>query len=159
MPTPAQNIAAQARNRMRAQMDNPEQVDSVRRDFYIYAAQCTALAIGASVNTSIQIEADSEFILQKLSFQCVNGATNAAVAAPNLTVQITDTGSGRQLMQTPIPVVSFFGTGQLPFILPNPKLFMRNSTIQIAFTSTEIGGGITQTCRLAFIGYKIYTTA
>jgi hypothetical protein len=60
-------------------------------------------------------------------------------------------------MQNPIPIPSFFGTGQLPFILPNPRLFMRNSTIQVAFTSFDAAA--VYNIRLAFIGYKVYGTA
>jgi hypothetical protein len=131
-----------------------------RRDFYIYEARAAAIATGASVNDVINIEADSDFILQKLTYS----ADIAGVAqlestriVPNVSVQIVDTGSGRQLMQNPIPIAAFFGSGELPFILPNPRLFMRNSTIQIAFTSFEVA--ITPNIDLAFIGYKIYGTA
>ncbi len=131
-----------------------------RRDFYIYEAAVVAIAVGASVNDVINIEADSDFILQKLTYS----ADLAGVAqlestriVPNVTVQIVDTGSGRQLMQNPVPIPSFFGSGELPFILPNPRLFMRNSTIQVAFTSFEVAA--TPDIELAFIGYKIYGTA
>lgn len=137
-----------------------EKVEYRRRDFYIYEAAVAALGVGLSANDVINIEADSDFILQKLTYQ----ADLAGVAQldgtrviPNVLVQLTDTGSGRQLMQNPIPIPSFFGIGAIPFILPNPRLFMRNSTIQIAFTSFEVAA--TPTVRLAFIGYKIYGTA
>lgn len=137
-----------------------EQVGNRRRDFYVYESQTLAIAVGASTNDTIAIEADSDFILQKLTYQAdIAGATqtDSSRLIPNVLIQITDTGSGRQLMQEPISVASFFGTGMLPFILPNPRLFMRNSTIQIAFTSFE--AAITPNVRLAFIGYKVYGTA
>lgn len=137
-----------------------ENVGNRRRDFYVYEAETLAIAVGASTNDTINIEADSDFILQKLTYQADNAGiaqTDSSRVIPNVSVQITDTGSGRQLMQDFIPVSSFFGTGQLPFILPNPRLFMRNSTIQIAFTSFEVAA--TPNVRLAFIGYKVYGTA
>ncbi len=137
-----------------------EQVGNRRRDFYIYEAETLIIAVGALANDTIQIEADSDFILQKLTYESdIAGATQTESnrVIPNVLVQLTDTGSGRQLMQNPIPVPSFFGIGAVPFILPNPRLFMRNSTIQIAFTSFE--AAITPTVRLAFIGYKVYGTA
>lgn len=151
--TPAANLNAQ-RRAMRGQYD-PNDTRDLKLDFYIYEAQATALAVGASTNDSVQIEADSDFILQKLTAQAIGSAAGAVQANPLCLIQITDTGSGRQMMSAPIPVLSFFGTGQLPFILPNPKKFMRNSTIQVAFTSYEPTLAIT--LRLAFIGYKIYT--
>jgi hypothetical protein len=138
-----------------------ENVGNRRRDFYVYEAETLAIGVGVSTNDTIAIEADSDFILQKLCYQADDGTgatyTDSSRIIPNVSIQITDTGSGRQLMQNPIPVSSFFGTGQLPFILPNPRLFMRNSTIQIAFTSFE--AAITPSVRLAFIGYKVYGTA
>lgn len=137
-----------------------ENVGNRRRDFYVYEAETIAIAVGASTNDTISIEADSDFILQKLTYAAdIAGASQleATRLVPNVLLQITDTGSGRQLMQDPIPIPSFFGTGQLPFILPNPRLFMRNSTIQVAFTSYE--AAVTPDVRLAFIGYKVYGTA
>jgi len=134
----------------------------------VYEAQCLALAASASVTDIVQIEADSSFILQKLAFHTPAPAGTVLAASalglvdgqrivPNVGIVITDTGSGRQLMPAPIPIPSLFGTGQLPFILPNPRLFMRNSTIQVTFTNLDATNAYT--VRLAFIGYKVYATS
>lgn len=145
------------------QVPNAEVVDNTRRDFYVYEARTTLgtpIPVAGSQNDVINIEADSDFILQKLSYQADIAAaafTDSTRPIPNVTVQLIDTGSGRQLMQNPIPIPSFFGTGQLPFILSNPRLFMRNSTIQVAFTNFD--AAIAYNIQLAFIGYKVYTTA
>jgi hypothetical protein len=145
-----------------------------RRDFYVYAAQAANLAASGQATDTIQIEADSNFILQKLTYLAFDGdlAPDLAVATtilltggltaqqriiPRVGLQIIDTGSGRQLMQEPIPIPSIFGTGELPFILPNPRLFMRNSTIQLTFTNFDAVN--TYDIYLAFIGYKVYGTA
>lgn len=142
-----------------SQMNNPEKVDTVRRDFYVYEAEALAILPAGSANDIINIEADSDFILQKFAFQADIAAaayTDATRPWPNISVQLIDSGSGRQLMQNPIPVTSFMGTGELPFILPNPRKFLRNSTIQVAFTNFD--AAVTYNIRLAFIGYKIYGT-
>lgn len=139
-----------------------------RRDLYVYEAQALALAASASVTDIIQIEADSSFILQKLAYSPQAPAATALAAnalglvaaqaiLPAVAVVITDTGSGRQLMAAPIPIPSLFGSGALPFILPNPRLFMRNSTIQVTFTNLDATNAYT--VRLAFIGYKVYATS
>lgn len=139
-----------------------------RRDLYIYEAETIALAASGTATDVIQIEADSSFILQKLTYQAVAPAATALAAnalglvasqeiLPNVGVVITDTGSGRQLMPTRIPIRELFGDGRLPFILPNPRLFMRNSTIQIQFTNLDATNAYS--VRLAFIGYKVYATA
>ena len=113
-----------------------------------------------SANDIVNIEADSDLILQKFAYEADIAAaafTFTTRPIPLITIQLIDSGSGRQLMQNPIPVSSFMGDGQLPFILPNPRLFLRNSTIQIAFTNFD--AAITYNIRLAFIGYKTYRTA
>lgn len=142
-----------------SQMQNPEKIDTVRRDFYIYEAEALAIAPAGSANDIINIEADSDFILQKLTYEADIAAatqTDSTRVVPLVTVQLIDSGSGRQLMQNPIPIPSTFGTGQLPFILPNPRKFLRNSTIQVAFTN--FSAATTYNIRLAFLGYKIYGT-
>lgn len=141
-------------------MNSPEHVDLKRRDFYVYEAEALGIASGGTANDVINIEADSDFILQKLSFQAdiaLAAYTDSARPIPNVTVQLVDTGSGRQLMQNPIPIPSIFGWGELPFVLDNPRKFLRNSTIQVAFANFD--AAVTYNIRLAFIGYKIYGTA
>ena len=139
------------------QEHNPEQIDNVRRDFFTYESEALALAPAASANDIINIEADSDFILQKLTFEADIAAatqTDSTRVVPLVTVQLIDSGSGRQMMQNPIPIPSIFGTGQLPLILPNPRKFLRNTTIQVAYTN--FSAATTYNVRLAFIGYKIY---
>ncbi len=131
-----------------------------RTDFYVYEAEALALVTLAAATDIITIEADSNFVLQKFNYSAdIAGAafTDSTRPIPLVSIQLTDTGSGRNLMANPIPIPSIFGTGQLPFILPNPRVFMRNSTIQVAFVN--FGAVVTYNIRLAFIGYKIYTTA
>lgn len=138
-------------------MRNWEDVDVRRRDFFVYTASVAALAVAASSNVTINIEADSDFILQKLTYKSdIAGAaqTSGTQIVPNVTVQLTDTGSGRQLMSNPVAIPAIFGSGELPFILPNPRLFRKNTTIQVAFTSFE--AAITPDVDLFFIGYKKY---
>lgn len=141
-------------------MPTREMARNFRQDYFVYESEALALAAGASANDTINIEADSDFVLQKLAYFADIAAaaqTASSRVIPLVTVQITDTGSGRQLMQNPIPVPSIFGTGELPHILPNPRLFMANSTIQVAYTNFDAAS--TYNLRLAFIGYKSYQTA
>lgn len=146
--------------RKEVRKNDPESVDSIRRDFYIYEAQALALAAAGTANDVINIEADSDFMLQKMTYEADIAAaafTFTTNPIPLVTIQLVDTGSGRQLMQNPIPINSFMGDGKLPFYLPNPRKFLRNSTIQIAFANFD--AAVTYNIRLAFIGYKIYGTA
>ena len=94
------------------QRDRPwENVEYRRRDFYTYESQVTDLAVAGSANDVINIEADSDFILQKLTYQAdLSGAAqeNQSRVIPNVLVQLIDTGSGRQLMQKPVPIPNIF---------------------------------------------------
>ena len=139
--------------------NDPENVDRTRRDFYIYESESLGLVAGGNSNDIINIEADSDFLLQKFTYEADIAAaafTFNTKPLPIVTIQLIDSGSGRQLMQNPIPLTSFMGDGQLPFILPNPRKFLRNSTIQIAYNNFD--AAVTYNIRLAFIGYKIYGT-
>ena len=131
-----------------------------RFDFYTYEAEALALAAGAAANDTILIEADSNFILQKLTFYADIAAAafvESTQPIPSVTVQIQDTGSGRNLMANPIPIPSICGFGRLPFILPNPRVFLKNSTIQVAFANFD--AAVAYNLRLAFIGVKKYVAA
>lgn len=127
------------------------------RDFFVYQAEAVTIPAGGNITDTIQIQADADFILQKLTYQADNAAAQEDASTrvlPNVLVQITDTGSSRRLFFEPVPVTSVFGTGELPFILPNPRLFRKTGVIQIDFTSFEAAA--TPTVRLSFIGYRYY---
>lgn len=164
MRGPLGQIPGEAQNEaMRVSSD--EDIQSFmakRRDFYVYEARTTAgtpIAAGVTQTDTIPVEADSNFILEKLAYIAdIAGAalTQATQVVPLVTVLIKDTGSGRDLMSNPIPIPSMFGFGYLPFVLPKPRIFFRNTTIQITFTN--FSAATAYNVQLAFIGYKVYST-
>lgn len=128
---------------------------NVVRDFFVYSATFSSLANGTSATQSINIQADSDFIVQKMAYFADIAAavqTDSSRVIPLCTIQITDQGSGRNLMDSPQPVSSICGTGQIPFILPNPKLFLARSTVVI--TAANFSAGTTYNLRISFIGHK-----
>lgn len=139
----------------------PDGVDSKGRrywdDFFVYNPLVfSALAAGATLTQNIAIQADSDFCLQKLSYNADIAAatqTDSARVVPLITTLITDSGSGRQLMNTDIPVPGLFGLGNQPFILPKPKWFAANSNIAVKVTSF-VAAGTTYNLYLNFIGFK-----
>ena len=136
---------------------NPNAPSGVIKDFYIYEEDFSALANGATATGSINIQADSDFVLQKLTYFADIAAavqTDSSRVVPLVTVQITDTGSGRNLMETATPISNIFGTGEIPFILPQPKLFLARSNINI--TVANFSAGTTYNLRLALIGHKVF---
>jgi hypothetical protein len=126
----------------------------LNKDFFVYQS---SIASGANASDSINIQADSDFILQKLTFFAdIAGAaqTSATQVLPLITMQITDTGSGRQVFSDNIPIPAIFGTGSLPFILPNPRRFASNSTIALSYTNIDAAS--TYRLFVQLIGTKIY---
>ena len=128
------------------------------KEFYTYEEDFSAIASGASATGNINVQADSDFVLQKLTYHADIAAaavTDSTRVIPNASIVITDTGSGRQLMESAVPIPSLFGTGELPFILPTPRMFLARSTISLIVANFD--AAVTYNIRLSFSGYKLYT--
>ena len=130
----------------------------IAEDFFTYTTRFEDLASGATGNNFIQVEADSDFLIQKLAAAPFFDDARITVFSqeiPLVTILIVDTGSGRQIMNAPIPLDSLFGTGRLPFILPTPKLFVKNSRINV--TLFNFGADAYADIWVNFEGKKIFT--
>lgn len=130
-----------------------------RRDFFVYDIDFLAIAAaGGTATGQIQIQADADFELQKLThFSDVAAAaqTEATRVLPLVTVQITDTGTGRQMFNAPVPIPAMFGDGRIPFILPTTKVFSRNASV--SFVLSNYSAATAYNVRLQLIGAKIFT--
>ncbi len=127
------------------------------RDFFTYTTGRQSVAAAATVVSNILIQADSAFEIIKLTGAAdVAGAaqTSSTRVIPNALILITDTGSGRQLMSAAVPFGALFGDGNLPFILPRPKIIAPRSTLQITITSFEAAN--TNNISINLIGNKIF---
>ncbi len=133
----------------------------VASDFFIYQTFVTDLLAATSQNSSISIEADSHFEIQKLTQFTMDDLTAAQTAntrvIPTVNILITDTGSGRQLMDTTLPIPAMFGDGALPFILTNPKIVLSRSVLQFTFTNLNTTVNYSR-ISLNLIGRKIFET-
>lgn len=139
-------------------MENQMQAQQrVVKDFFAYQINFSALAAGGQDTGNINIQADSAFQLQKLAFFADIAAatqTNNTRVIPLVTIQMTDTGSGRNLFSSAVPVPSIFGTGDLPFILPSPKEFSPKATISIVVSN--FSAATAYNLRLSLIGQKVF---
>lgn len=127
------------------------------KDFFIYSTGRFALGVGASLTQNINLQADADFELLKLTFSAdIAGAliNNNTYPIPNATVLITDTGSGRQISNVAIPIEAILGIGKEPFILSAPRLFTARSTIAITLISFEAATAYNISINL--IGNKIF---
>lgn len=135
----------------------PQQI-VLARDFFTYTINFTNLAAGATANGQIQLQNDSDFELEKLSqFSDIAGAAQTADSRvlPLVTVQITDTGTGRQMFSAAVAIGAIMGDGQIPFVLPTTKRFTRNASL--AFQVSNFSAATTYAnVRLNLIGAKIF---
>lgn len=99
------------------------------------------LAAGGAAQTSITIDAGTDFYLIALSFQAqVNGAgalTESSNPIPLVTVQLNDSGSTRNLFSSAVPLAALAGDGKRYARLIRPRVFRANSNIAFNFTSLE----------------------
>lgn len=132
-------------------------VPQKRRDFFTYTIQFNGLASGAASQGAIQIQADSDFELTKFTmFADIAAAveTEATRVLPLVTIQITDTGTGRALFNAPLPIPAIMGDGRIPFILPVPKIFSANASVAVEVAN--FSAATTYNLRLALVGAKIF---
>lgn len=127
-------------------------------DFFVYAVSIDDLDVGESLQANIQIQADADFKWTKAVYYATIADAvfdSGTVPIPNATVQMVDTGSGRQLFNQAIPIPSIFGTGQLPFILPVPRIFKARSSINFTIANFDAAQD-NYNIDLMLIGSKIF---
>lgn len=129
----------------------------VLRDPFTYTALFIGLAAGANATFNINIQADSDFLIQAQAYHA--NTANAAQTASNFvyplaTVLLTDSGSGRQFMDAAVSIPAIFGNGQFPFVLPQPKLMSARSTLVV--TAANYDAAAAYNLRLYFIGVKLF---
>ena len=134
-------------------------VPSKPKDWFSYPVLFLALADNATPSTNIQIDAGSDFYLTAITYFAVVDSATAGVSVssqpvPAVTVLLTDTGSNRQLMNNPAPLASIAGDGNHPHRLIHPRLFLRNSNIQIVLRSYD--ATTYSELWINFEGFRIY---
>lgn len=130
------------------------------RDFFTYSLFFATIAANGQANASLNIEQDSDFAWSKSAFFAQDHAaltandTESSRLLPQCTVNIQDTGSGRYLMNGPVALTDLFGTGPLPFILPEDKIFVARATIFV--TVSNYSSVVIDNLYLSFIGTKLF---
>ena len=129
------------------------------RDFYSYTQRATlAGVVGTTTSLVYQIEADSYFYMNAISYQAdlaLALVTDSTNVIPLVTAVIFDSGSGRQLMANPTPLNCIAGYNGSPFRLPKPRRFA--STAQITVTLVNYSANA-YNISLTLSGFKVYVT-
>lgn len=124
------------------------------KEFFVYTASLASLAAGASQADQVNIEADSDFMINKMMYAVYDAADGSSVTNPNMTVQITDSASGRTIFDEAQPLASIAGTGELPFVPPVAKLLRAKSTLTVTFANRD--NATMYNIALSMAGTKLY---
>ena len=129
--------------------------DTSLLDYYVYNFDFPALAPATVDTQRAEIEADANFIWMKTSgFADIAAAIQTAETrvVPLVTLQVFDTGSGRQLFNGETPWSNVVGWGEIPYILPIKRKYKANSVIRV--TATNFSAATTYNLKLSFSGIK-----
>lgn len=130
--------------------------DAWVQDYYCYVASAATLAFGTSVTVTLNVEADSNFILTKMAYACdLAGAaqTDSTRIIPLINASIVDSGSGRNLQNLPVPIGVLGGHDGLPFVLPVAREFKPSSSIAVTFANYSAATTYNNV-KLMLFGYK-----
>lgn len=109
--------------------------------FFTYLVPPITLAAAGSGSSTLRIESATDFVWFKGAYQAeiVPAAvlTDSTRIIPLVDVQMQVSGSDRNLASAPTPVPNWFGTGEIPFVLPAPMILLANSEITFNFTSRD----------------------
>jgi len=130
-------------------MDNTNSLPFV----YVVTASLGA-AVGATVSTTLIMQADSRFELMAiLGTGGANATTEDSLQYPNsFTVSIRDQTTGRDLMSAPVPQRVLCGNAFKQFLEKRGIIFEPQSNLLFTFTNLTAA---TNSITLALHGYKI----
>lgn len=126
-------------------------------DFFVYEVDFANLVSGGSQTSSFTIQQEADFLLTKITMVADIAAAafdESTRPIPLVTIMVNDTGSGRNLMSSAVPLPNIFGAGGLPFILPRQRLFVASSVVNITLTNYD--AAVDYNIRLSFIGEKAF---
>ncbi|MDE2233833.1 MAG: hypothetical protein KGJ90_07070, partial [Patescibacteria group bacterium] len=125
------------------------------RKFYLYPVQALSLAAAGVATVNLQFQNDAPFYCLQIVGEAYTTATPPAlVSNPSVLVNIIDSGSNFPLFASPVNMEQMSGTAQLPYVLPMPYRFNRNSTAVFQITNNY---NATLSIYLVLGGYKKFT--
>ncbi len=123
--------------------------------FFSYELTMGPMAAAAGDTDTFQVKADYDFYWFKSEafVYDANGLGVATTQWPLIEVMLQDGGSTEQLMNQAVAVNSVFGTGAIPYILPQPHRIPAGSSFNA--TATNKHATIAYSVRLCFSGVHV----
>lgn len=116
----------------------------------------TALAANGTTEVQVQINADSDFLIQEMDIVSLTAA-GTFIATPDYLITIVIAGAGRQIMSQAQHVANYAGSyqaNQVPGRLPMPKLVQASNTISVVLTNRT--GTASNFAQVSLKGFKIF---
>lgn len=124
------------------------------KEGFDYSAVALPLAAGGTVVATVAIQNDSDFLWVDITGACRDPAALETIFPnPAVTLQINDSGSGRNVFQQPMDWVTVVGTAQLPGEFAYPYMAEMGGTLTVTFVNL---GAQAYTLRTALRGIKIF---
>lgn len=125
------------------------------RDYFCYAVDFLPLAATTQATQTVQIQADSDFLLMAVAATARDPAAPATVVdPPPVTVELRTSGSGRFLQNRAMDWDNVFGSADLPFLLPFPKYLDANSTFDTILANLDAADDFD--IRVSYHGFKVF---
>lgn len=120
----------------------------------------TGSALGANGTTDVQIQinSDSDFVVQEMEFLSWSAA-GTIIALPDYLLSLTVAGSGRQLQNQAQAVrllAGSYATSDNPCKLPFPRILQMNNTLTCTLVNRT--GTAANRAELALRGFKVFYT-
>lgn len=121
-------------------------------EYFTYNTTTGPINAGGVAQSIIQIQSDSDFVVQYMSGVATVAGTT--FYNPLISVQITDTGSGKTLFSNPALMNLVMGSQGFPFVLSAPRVFAPNTNVKFDF----VNRGVTNytSVDVSMIGARIY---
>ena len=128
--------------------------------FWLVFPRTAALTAALNVSQSVNIPNDADFECRRILYHfdlAAAALTTATAFVPNVSILITDSGSGRNLMNAAAPIgsIAMCENGAAKD-LPWPKIFTRNSTVTLSITNFDVAQ-TTGVLQVTLAGRKIFS--
>lgn len=123
-------------------------------DPFIYTAEWNTLGASATTAVNVSVNADSDFVFDRISLGSYTAA-GTRLATPDYTLQIYDTGSGRNLQDASVHVLNItsFAQGGYPYPMGVSKLVKAASVLTLTLVNRTATASRVD---VALIGFKIF---
>lgn len=123
------------------------------RDVFFITMDST-LGVSGSDTQRFTIDTDADVLLTHLTYDVRDGAATATIITdPNISVIITLSSSGRQLMNAGTPLTNLGGNGRQVSKWAAPKFLDAGTTFSVALTNNVAAA---MRAKLTFHGFKLF---